>query len=78
MNKSEENKQKHLASTIKHNNVENQTANMNFQSYQHQLTVAKFCYWHFVKYNQCLHFYNNREGYNLFLGTGLYGGPFLP
>lgn len=44
MNKSEENKQKHLASTIKHNNVENQTANVNFQSYQHQLTVAKFCY----------------------------------
>lgn len=44
MNKSEENKQKHLASTIKHNNVENQTANVNFQSYQHQMTVAKFCY----------------------------------
>lgn len=42
MNKSEENKQKHLASTIKHNNVENQTANMNFQSYPHQLTVAVF------------------------------------
>lgn len=36
-------KQKHLASTIKHNNVENQTAKVNFQSYQHQLTVAKFC-----------------------------------
>lgn len=42
MNKSEENKQNHLASTIKHNNVENQTANMNFQSYPHQLTVAVF------------------------------------
>lgn len=44
MNQSEENKQKHLASTIKHNNVGNQTANMNFQSYTHQLTVPKLCY----------------------------------
>lgn len=30
MNKSEENKQNHLASTIKHNNVGNQTANWIF------------------------------------------------
>lgn len=40
MNKSEENKQtkwRHLASTIKHNDVENQTANMNFESFQRQL-----------------------------------------
>lgn len=44
MNKSEENKQKHPASTIKHNNVGNQIADMNFQSYPHQLTVAKLCY----------------------------------
>jgi len=39
MNKSEENKQtkwRHLASTIKHNNVENQTANVNFQPFKRQ------------------------------------------
>lgn len=41
MNKCEENKQNHLASTIKHNNVRNQMANVNFQSSQHQLTTAR-------------------------------------
>lgn len=30
------------ASTVKHNDVENQTAHMNFQSYQHQLIVPEF------------------------------------
>lgn len=39
------------------------------------------CSWilYFVKHSQCLHLWNDHEeGYNLFLGTGLYGGPFLP